>query len=83
MPSPKKPKKKSPADEKQKSLFSFVEKPETEIKEGDKSISKDEKKEIEEPVKTHKQPETKKIKKRSKLELQKCIILKVTENHLD
>ncbi|MFX1288581.1 MAG: DNA-directed DNA polymerase I [Promethearchaeota archaeon] len=50
MPTPKKPKKKVSSDEKQKSLFSFVEKSEEEKMEEDINISNDEGEEIEKPI---------------------------------
>ena len=56
LPTPKKPKKKVPSDEKQKSLFSFVEKTEEEKMEEDKNISNDEGKEIEKPKATLEKP---------------------------
>ncbi|MBY8980316.1 MAG: hypothetical protein KGD72_07985, partial [Candidatus Lokiarchaeota archaeon] len=67
MPSPKKPKKKTPVDEKQKSLFSFVDKSEAEKEE--KSISKT-KEEITKPkdeLKTQVTPKTEVIKEETKI----------------
>ncbi|MHA1459949.1 MAG: DNA-directed DNA polymerase I, partial [Promethearchaeota archaeon] len=67
MPSPKKPKRKLPADEKQKSLFSFVEKTEDKKEEKSKSITKEEKKELEGQEVLQEPLETKEIKEEIKV----------------
>jgi DNA polymerase I len=66
LPSPKKTKKKPLADEKQKSLFSFVEK--TEVKQEEKSnkIFKEEKKALDDQLKTQEPPKTEDLKEEIK-----------------
>ena len=61
MPSPKKPKKKTPLDEKQKSLFSFVDKPEDNKEEKSYNEPKEEKKESTDHLEDHKTLETKEL----------------------
>ena len=61
MPSPKKPKKKTPLDEKQKSLFSFVDKPEDNKEEKSYKEPKEEKKESTDHLEDHKTLETKEL----------------------
>ncbi len=66
MPSPKKPKKKTPVDEKQKSLFSFVDKSEADKEEKSTSITKEEIKEPKNQLKTQTSPKTEDIKEEIK-----------------
>jgi DNA polymerase I len=67
-------KKKPPADEKQKSLFSYVEKTEAKKKGEDLSASSDEdKKKKTKPVETHKQSDVKEVKE----EIKKVVLKKV------
>ena len=56
LPTPKKPKKKVPSDEKQKSLFSFVEKTKEGNIEEDKTISNDEGEKIKKPKVSQEKP---------------------------
>ena len=67
MPSPKKPKKKTPPDDKQKSLFSFVEKSETEKEEKNSLILKEEIVEPKDELKTQLPPKTNDIKEEIKV----------------
>ena len=66
MPKPKKTKKKPPADEKQKSLFSFVEKTEVKKEEESSRTVKEEKKELEEQLKPQEPPKTEVLKEEIK-----------------
>jgi len=66
LPSPKKAKKKTPVDDKQKSLFSFVEKSETEKEEKSSRISKEEIVEPKEKLKTQTLPKTSEVKEEIK-----------------
>jgi len=66
LPSPKKTKKKPLADEKQKSLFSFVEKKEVKQEERSNKIFKEEKKALEDKLKTQKPPKTEDLKEEIK-----------------
>ncbi|MFW9952322.1 MAG: hypothetical protein ACFFKA_19550, partial [Candidatus Thorarchaeota archaeon] len=59
MPNPKKTKKKNPSDEKQKSIFSFVEKEDPIKEKKSKSLARDEKRELEGQILPQEQPETK------------------------
>ncbi len=68
MPSPKKPKKKTPLDDKQKSLFSFVEKSETEKEEESSRILKEEIVEPKEKLKSQALPKTSEVKEEIKTE---------------
>ncbi|MBY9009013.1 MAG: hypothetical protein KGD74_04010, partial [Candidatus Lokiarchaeota archaeon] len=67
MPSPKKPKKKTPADEKQKSLFSFADKFEADKEEKSIGITKEEKKEPKDRLKTQIPLKTEDIKEEIKV----------------
>jgi len=66
LPSPKKPKKKTPVDEKQKSLFSFVDKSEADKEEKSTSITKEEIKEPKNQLKTQTSPKTEDLKEEIK-----------------
>ncbi len=66
MPSPKKTKKKLPADEKQKSLFSFVEKTEVKQEEESSRMLNEEKKASEDQLKTQEPPKTDDLKEEIK-----------------
>jgi len=67
LPSPKKPKKKALADEKQKSLFSFVEKTEVMKDAKSKSKTKEEKKELEDQKLPQESPKTEDLKEEIKV----------------
>ncbi|MHA1234046.1 MAG: DNA-directed DNA polymerase I [Promethearchaeota archaeon] len=73
MPSPKKPKKKIPVDEKQKSLFSFVENSETEKEEKSTKILKEELEEPKDQPKTQISPKTKDVKEEIKVKEEPAI----------
>ncbi|NVM16359.1 MAG: DNA-directed DNA polymerase I [Candidatus Lokiarchaeota archaeon] len=73
MPSPKKTKRKSPADEKQKSLFSFVEKTEVKKEEKSKPIAKKEDKALEDQLLPQEPPETKDVKEEIKVKAEPVI----------
>ena len=66
MPSPKKPKKKTPVDDKQKSLFSFVDKSKADKEEKSISKTKEEKKESKDQLKTQIPPKTNDLKEEIK-----------------
>jgi len=66
VPSPKKPKKKTPLDDKQKSLFSFVEKSETEKEEESSRILKEEIVEPKEKLRSQTLPKTSEVKEEIK-----------------
>jgi DNA polymerase I len=68
LPSPKKPKKKTPVDEKQKSLFSFAEKNEVKKEEKNKNIPKEEEKELEKQILRQEPPEAKDVKEETKVD---------------
>ena len=68
MPSPKKPKKKTPVDDKQKSLFSFVDKSKADKEEKSISKTKEEKKESKDQLKTQIPPKTNDLKEEIKAE---------------
>ena len=67
LPSPKKPKKKTLVDEKQKSLFSFVEKSETDKEEKSVSSTKEEKEYPKVQLKTQVPPKTEDLKDDTKV----------------
>ena len=66
LPSPKKPKKKTPVDDKQKSLFSFVDKSKADKEEKSISKTKEEKKESKDQLKTQIPPKTNDLKEEIK-----------------
>ena len=66
LPSPKKPKKKTSVDEKQKSLFSFVDKSETTKEEKSTSQTKEEKEHPKVQLETRVPPKTEDIKEETK-----------------
>jgi len=73
LPSHKKPKKKIPVDDKQKSLFSFVDKSETDKEEKSVDITEEEKKESKDQLIAHKTYETKDLEDKKKIKEEPAI----------